>query len=180
MAESRSYFIALGANLGDREGTLREGWKRLKPFCHGMRLSRIYETRPMYVSDQPNYLNAVGEISTQAGPPELLEILHRIETDLGRDRSREIRMGPRTLDLDILLCGTLVLDTPTLVIPHPRLAERLFALVPLLELSPLLTDPRTGRGLAELVTALRAHTGAEEGVYLYSPGDYTQPSNRKP
>ncbi len=153
------YFVALGSNLGDREGTLREGWGMLAPSCRSMRLSRIYETRPMYVSDQPLYLNAVGEISTGAGPHELLALLQSIERDLGRDRTKEIRMGPRTLDLDILLCGNVVMNTPSLVIPHPRLAERLFVLVPLLELSPLIADPRTGQGLARAAAELRSVPG---------------------
>jgi 2-amino-4-hydroxy-6-hydroxymethyldihydropteridine diphosphokinase len=130
----------------------------------------------MYVPDQPPYLNAVGEINTRAEPLELLEILQRIERDLGRDRSREVRMGPRTLDLDILLCGDLVTNTPSLVIPHPRLSERLFVLIPLLELSPRIKDPRTGRGLSDLVPALRSVPGAEEGVYLYPSQHYTCPS----
>jgi 2-amino-4-hydroxy-6-hydroxymethyldihydropteridine diphosphokinase len=145
-----------------------------------MRLSSIYETRPQYVARQPAYLNAVGEITTILEPHDLLDVLHRIEKDFGRDRGREIRMGPRTLDLDILLCGDLVMDTPSLVIPHPRLCERLFALIPLLELSPDLADPRTGQRLAEVAKALRSASGADEGVYLYAAGDYTGPSNRKP
>ncbi len=173
--KARRYHVALGANLGDREGNLREGWRRLNPLCSFMRLSSIYETRPMYVTDQPLYLNAVGELLTDLPPQKLLEALQRIEKELGRDRSREIRMGPRTLDLDILLCGNLVMHTLTLVIPHPRLSERLFALIPLLELAPLLVHPLTGRKLADHAAELRALPGAEEGVYLYGPGDYTDP-----
>jgi 2-amino-4-hydroxy-6-hydroxymethyldihydropteridine diphosphokinase len=175
-----SYFVALGSNLGDREKALREAWRRLEPFCGSMRLSRIHETRPLYVSDQPLFLNAVGQISTHAGPRELLTILHRIENELGRDRSREIRMGPRTLDLDILICGDMIMNEPSLVLPHPRLAERLFVLIPLLELSPGLVDPRSGRRMEELAAALRADPETAEGVYLYSPRGYTDPSNREP
>jgi 2-amino-4-hydroxy-6-hydroxymethyldihydropteridine diphosphokinase len=125
----------------------------------------------MYVIDQPRYLNAVGEAFSGSAPREMLSFLHRIEQSLGRDRAQEIRMGPRTLDLDILLCGSLVMDDPGLTIPHPRLAERLFVLVPLLEIAPDLRDPRTGapysRALAELVR--KAGSAEAGGVYLYPP-----------
>jgi 2-amino-4-hydroxy-6-hydroxymethyldihydropteridine diphosphokinase len=125
----------------------------------------------MYVADQPNYLNAVGEIVSSADPFQMLSLLHRIEGSLGRDRSKEIRMGPRTLDLDILLCGSLVQDDPELTIPHPRLGERMFVLVPLLELSPDLIDPRTGTPWSRALAALKEQAGSAEaeGVYLYSP-----------
>jgi 2-amino-4-hydroxy-6-hydroxymethyldihydropteridine diphosphokinase len=125
----------------------------------------------MYVADQPYYLNAVGEVSSSAPPRQMLALLHRIEQSLGRDRSREIRMGPRTLDLDILLCGSLVQEDPGLTIPHPRLAERMFVLVPLLELSPDLRDPRTGAPFSRALAALLQQAGSAEaeGVYLYSP-----------
>jgi len=132
-------------------------------------LSPLYETRPMYVVDQPLYLNAVGRLPCRIKPKAMLGHLHRIENELGRDRITEIRMGPRTLDLDILLCGDLVMDSPTLTIPHPRMTERMFVLVPLLALSPRLRDPRTGIRYAESLALLRA--GVEEtdagGVYLY-------------
>jgi 2-amino-4-hydroxy-6-hydroxymethyldihydropteridine diphosphokinase len=136
------------------------------------RLSRVYETRPMYVEDQPAYLNAVGELETTLGPRALLDELHRIEAALGRDRSREIRMGARTLDLDILLYGTEVMDSPDLVVPHPRLSERAFVLVPLLELWPDAVHPRTGQRLADALAALDASTGgpAGRGVYLSTGG----------
>ncbi len=134
-----------------------------------MRLSRIYETRPMYVTDQPKYLNAVGEGRSRIPPREMLLEIHRVEAALGRERSREIRMGPRTLDIDILLCDTTVMDDPDLTIPHPRITERLFVLVPLLELAPRLRDPRTGAPYARFRAALTETGGpaGPEGVYLY-------------
>lgn len=105
-------------------------------------------------------------------PAEMLAVLHEIERGLGRDRARERRMGPRTLDLDILLCGALIMATPDLVIPHPRIQERAFVLVPLLELEPAITDPRTGLPLAAALEALDAKGGgqAARGVYLYEGG----------
>jgi 2-amino-4-hydroxy-6-hydroxymethyldihydropteridine diphosphokinase len=103
----------------------------------------------MYLKDQPDYLNAVGEVVSMLEPRELLDLLHGIERDLGRDRIREIRMGPRTIDLDILLCGDLVVEEPDLMIPHPRIQERLFVLVPLLELAPAVLDPRSRKPYSE-------------------------------
>jgi 2-amino-4-hydroxy-6-hydroxymethyldihydropteridine diphosphokinase len=123
----------------------------------------------MYVEDQPRYLNAVGELTSGQAPARLLDLLHDIEGRHGRDRSRELRMGARTLDLDILLCGDIVQDDPVLIIPHPRLSERLFVLVPLLELSPRLLDPRTGVPYAAAMEQLISAGGPAEtqGVYLY-------------
>ncbi|MFI5368203.1 MAG: 2-amino-4-hydroxy-6-hydroxymethyldihydropteridine diphosphokinase [Spirochaetia bacterium] len=173
---SSDYFIALGSNLGDREAALRRAWAMLTDFCLGgsglAELSPLYETRPMYVVDQPLYLNAVGRVSCGIKPKFMLDHLHRIEKEMGRDRAKEMRMGPRTVDLDILLCGDLVMDSPALTIPHPRMTERMFVLVPLLALSPRLRDPRTGVRYAESLALLRS--GIEEtdagGVYLYPSG----------
>jgi 2-amino-4-hydroxy-6-hydroxymethyldihydropteridine diphosphokinase len=132
----------------------------------------------MYVADQPLYLNAVGEAASPAKPSEMLASLHRIEHSLGRDRSREIRMGPRPIDLDILLCDAIIMDAPELTIPHPRITERMFVLVPLLELAPDLRDPRTGTPYSRARATLRGAEGAPGagdaassrwGVYLYSP-----------
>jgi 2-amino-4-hydroxy-6-hydroxymethyldihydropteridine diphosphokinase len=125
----------------------------------------------MYVTDQPMYLNAVGEVRSRMPPRQMLDEIHRVETALGRDRSREIRMGPRTLDIDILLCDTMVMDDTDLTIPHPRITERLFVLVPLLELAPRLRDPRTGARYSRFLASLTESGGpaGREGVYLYRP-----------
>lgn len=154
-------YIGLGANLGDRRGTLESAWRRVQLACGPGRLSSIFETEPQHMSDQPSYLNAVAEVITQLAPDQLLEELLAIEKALGRDRAREVRMGPRPIDLDILLYSSLVLDTPRLVIPHPRMGQRRFVLVPLLELTPDLLDPRTGRPWADRLPEV-----AEQGVYL--------------
>jgi 2-amino-4-hydroxy-6-hydroxymethyldihydropteridine diphosphokinase len=139
----------------------------LAPHCGAMLLSSIYESRPMYVLDQPAYLNAAGSVMTELTPHALLETLHGIEKALGRDRSLEQRMGPRTLDLDILLCEERVIETPELVVPHPRLLERAFVLVPLLELDPELRDPRSGRPLSIALEILDAAAGGPEGRGVY-------------
>jgi 2-amino-4-hydroxy-6-hydroxymethyldihydropteridine diphosphokinase len=144
----------------------------LMDLCPEAELSPLYETRPMYVVDQPLYLNAVGRLVSGITPKVMLGHLHRIEKELGRDRIKELRMGPRTLDLDILLCGDLVMDTPTLTIPHPRITERMFVLVPLLALSPRLKDPRTGIRYAKSLALLRSESAGTDagGVYLYPSG----------
>jgi 2-amino-4-hydroxy-6-hydroxymethyldihydropteridine diphosphokinase len=147
--------IALGSNLGDRHRSLLAAWEMTAGFCGERRLSRVYETEPMHVADQPRFLNAVGEARTSLAPLELLDALLAIETSLGRDRKGESRMGPRLIDLDLLLYDDLVLASP-------RMADRRFVLVPLLELAPALLDPRTGRPWAERLPVL-----AGQGVYSY-------------
>jgi 2-amino-4-hydroxy-6-hydroxymethyldihydropteridine diphosphokinase len=159
------YFIALGSNLGDREKTLRDSWARVESLCSSARLSRIYETRPLYVEDQPLYLNAVGEAWSTLEPERMLVQLQKI------------RRGARTLDLDILLCGGRVVETADLVIPHPLLAERLFALVPLLELDPDCADPRSGEPYRNAREAIEKSARGDGGVYLHMAGGYTGPSN---
>jgi len=129
----------LGANLGDREGTILAAAERLGPH----RLSRIRETEPWGYADQPWFLNAAAELETELAPRELLERLLEIERGLGRTRNGP-RYGPRTVDLDLLLYGDLVVAEPGLTVPHPRLAERLFVLEPLFELNAGLFIPGHG------------------------------------
>ncbi len=155
-------YLAAGSNIGDREGSLRRAFSQLGELCADLRFSSLYETRPLYVTDQPLFLNAAVEGSTALAPEALLDGLQRIEEALGRDRARERRMGPRTLDLDILLFGSQIFASPRLTVPHPRLTERAFALVPLLELSPGLRDPRTGRPFSEALARI-----GDQGVYSY-------------
>jgi 2-amino-4-hydroxy-6-hydroxymethyldihydropteridine diphosphokinase len=158
---AHTYYIALGSNIGDREGSILRAWEMLGAQGTDRRLSGIYETQPMYVLDQPLFLNAVGQMRSSLQPRQMLAEIQRIEGALGRDRTREKRMGPRTMDLDILLCDDLLVDEPDLIVPHPRIAERGFVLVPLLELSPVLRDPRSGTPFAQLLP------GKTEGVYSY-------------
>jgi 2-amino-4-hydroxy-6-hydroxymethyldihydropteridine diphosphokinase len=133
-------YIGLGSNLGDREGNLREALALLAELGE-VRASSFRETEPVGVTDQPRFLNAAAEVSTDLPAHDLLDALLAIERDLGRDRSREERWGPRTLDLDLLLYGDDVIDEQGLTVPHPRLAERRFVLEPLHELAPDLVLP---------------------------------------
>ena len=130
----------------------------------------------MYVEDQPLYLNAVGEAWSSLEPARMLGELQGIEAAFGRDRKNEVRRGARTLDLDILLYSDVVIRTIDLVVPHPQITERLFVLVPLLELAPDLRDPRTGKPYRLARAALERGARGSAGVYLHPAAEYTGPS----
>jgi 2-amino-4-hydroxy-6-hydroxymethyldihydropteridine diphosphokinase len=135
-------YLALGTNLGDRLANLRAAIAALPPAVRVARESPVYETPPWGIADQPAFLNMVLEAETDRAPLALLEYLKGLETRLGRQPG--LRYGPRLIDLDILFYDDLVLDTPPLVIPHPRLHERAFVLVPLAYLAPDLRHPPGG------------------------------------
>ena len=144
-------FLSLGSNVGDRLMYLREASQRLGDHLTRLQASSVYETAPMYLSEQPAFLNAVVEGYFTGSPHELLEISNTIEAELGRDRQLELPKGPRTLDIDILFFGDLVLQSLDLEIPHPGLLERAFVLRPLLEIAPKLTHPQHKVPIAKLV-----------------------------
>jgi 2-amino-4-hydroxy-6-hydroxymethyldihydropteridine diphosphokinase len=137
-----------------------------------VRVSSIYETEPMYVSDQPRFLNIALCGTTALPAVQLLERCQAVERQLGRDRVRQQPKGPRVIDLDILLCGREVIHTGELEIPHPLMHERRFVLVPLLELEPRLRDPSTGKAYAETLAELEMRP-QEQGVYIFAPWTYT-------
>jgi 2-amino-4-hydroxy-6-hydroxymethyldihydropteridine diphosphokinase len=145
-------YVGIGSNLGDRAGYVRRALERLasEPGIDLEAISEIRETDPVGVVDQPKFLNAAAHVTTELPPRALLERLLEIERDLGRVRTDE-RFGPRTIDLDLLLYGDRVVDEPGLRVPHPRLAERRFALEPLVELNPALVVP--GRGSVRALLA---------------------------
>lgn len=128
--------LGLGANLGDRLEALREAVARLD--ASGMRIvasSRVWETDPVGgPPGQPPFLNAVVRVETELAPMEVLAAARGVESGMGR--TREVRWGPRTIDVDVLLIDDLVLDDPDLTVPHPRLAERAFVVLPLLDIDP--------------------------------------------
>ena len=140
-------FIGLGSNLGEREAMIRLALDDLArmPQTHLVRASSLYDTEPQGEVDQPNFLNAVAQIDTELTARQLLWNLQLIEKRLGRARTQ--RWGPRTIDLDLLLYGNLVIDESDLQVPHPELTRRSFVLVPLVELDPLLVHPATGESL---------------------------------
>nr|WP_267962737.1 2-amino-4-hydroxy-6-hydroxymethyldihydropteridine diphosphokinase [Thermus hydrothermalis] len=148
-------YVGLGSNLGDRAGYLLAAVSLLSrlPKTRLLRLSPVYETAPVG-PPQPPYLNLVAELDTGLDPRELLQALLEVERALGRERKE--RWGPRTIDLDLLLYGDLVLEEEGLQVPHPRLHERAFVLVPLLDLLPEGRHPVLGVRFAELLAALDA------------------------
>jgi 2-amino-4-hydroxy-6-hydroxymethyldihydropteridine diphosphokinase len=145
-------YIGLGANLRDREVTIRRAIELLgaEPGIEVVAVSTLRETDPVGYADQPRFLNGAAAIETELEPREVLERLLAVERALGRERTGP-RYGPRAIDLDLLLYGDRVVDEPGLTVPHPRLAERAFALEPLLELEPNLALP-DGRRLSDLLS----------------------------
>ena len=139
-------FVGLGANLGEREATIRRALELLgrEPGVEVVAVSELRETDPVGVVDQPRFLNGAVELRTELPPLELLDRLLAVERALGRTREGP-RFGPRTIDLDLLLYDDERIDRPSLGIPHPRLHERRFALEPLAELDPDLVVPGRGR-----------------------------------
>jgi len=146
----KTVYLGLGSNVGDREAMLQAAVNELHSHeVRVRRLSSLYETEPMDLKGQRWFLNLVAEIQTDLFPQQLLTRISKIEQHLGRRRM--VAKGPRSIDIDILLYGNFVVRTANLVIPHERLSERRFVLVPLLELTPGLRDPAGRRPLKEVL-----------------------------
>jgi 2-amino-4-hydroxy-6-hydroxymethyldihydropteridine diphosphokinase len=141
-----SAYVGLGANLGDREATIRRAVELLaeREGIEVLAVSALRETDPVGLADQPRFLNGAAVLETTLGPRTLLETLLEVERVLGRTRDGP-RFGPRAIDLDLLLYGDETVEEPGLTVPHPRLHERRFALEPLAELDPALAIPGRGR-----------------------------------
>lgn len=158
-------YIGMGANLpstaGSPEATLVASASRLASLGRIAGRSSLYSTKPVGFADQPRFLNAVVVLETEFAPHALLDHLLAIELEFGRDRSAGLQNGPRTLDLDILLMGDLSIHEAGLEIPHPRLAERTFVLIPLNEVAPQAVDPRTRKNVAQLLETLLACSESE-------------------
>ena len=148
--------LGLGSNRGDSKTILAEAIKRFASFLNDIRTSSVYITKPQDYLDQDDFDNMVVSGHYSGSPASLLKTLQRIEADYGRNREIEIPKGPRTLDIDILFFGSQIvkLDNPPLIIPHPAVHRRAFALIPLLELYPDYHDPVTRQPLAAALAAL--------------------------
>lgn len=142
-------YLALGTNLGDRPANLKQAIASLTPQLEVKLKSQVYETPPWGVEDQPKFLNQVIKAQTYLDPEPLLKHLKRLEVALGRIPS--VPNGPRLIDIDILFYDDLVMDKPSIVIPHPRLQERGFVLLPLMEIAPNLVHPVSKKTVRELV-----------------------------
>ncbi len=147
-------YLGLGANLGDRAATLHAAVAALGRLGEVVAVSSFYETTPVGYRDQPDFLNAAAILRTGLSPEALLDATQAIEREFGRERS--FPNAPRTLDIDLLYLDDLVLGSPRLTIPHPRVVERAFALLPLREIAPDLRDPRLDRSIAALADRLDA------------------------
>ncbi len=168
----RTAYLGLGSNLGDRTTNLRAALDALAPHLAVARVSSLYDTAPQIVTDQPRFLNAALSGATDLDPLALLRAVKAIEVALGRVPGP--RHGPRTLDIDLLLVDNLVLSTPELILPHPRLTERAFVLVPLAEIAPDLRHPILGSTMAELAARVAASGDVRRlgPLALFSPPRY--------
>ncbi len=137
-------FLSLGSNLGDKKKILLNAVNSLKEIIFDLSCSSIYETGPLYYLEQPNFYNIVISGNTYYSSTKLLEYIKRIEKDAGRNRKNEIKKGPRTLDIDILLYNNLCIKSDELTIPHPGIEQRLFVLTPLLEIDKSIRNPLNG------------------------------------
>ncbi len=155
--------------MGSRKENIIRGFSLLEDFIEDLETSSLYETEPMYMTDQPLFLNAVFRGKCSISADLLLEKIHIIENSLGRDRLKSGYKGPRPLDIDILLFGNSIINSETLQIPHPGIRERMFVLKPLLELDNSLSDPETGEKYSDIIKTVK-----EEGIYRFESCRYIE------
>lgn len=154
-------YLGLGSNVGDRSRNLARALARVAELGRLTGVSGVYETDPVGFEDQPPFLNLAARLETALEPVELMETIRTIERDLGRVRT--FRNAPRSLDIDILVHGDSRMERGGLRIPHPRMIERAFVLVPLLELEPDLLEPGTGRAYTNYLASVQTADGVADG-----------------
>lgn len=174
-SESSEAYIALGANLGDRQGTLREALNRLSQHdkIEVLRTSPVYETEPVGYLDQPQFLNMAAALRTTLSPEALLQVMLETENQLGR--VRDVRYGPRTVDLDLLWVEGMSMDTPDLTLPHPRMLERAFVLLPLCD---IVSENEESFVFRRLITSALQDIDGKEGIRLWTTNVWEGGSER--
>ena len=153
-------YLCLGSNLGQREENLIQALTLLSQKVNLEKVSSIYETEPVGYKEQPLFLNTVCQIITNLNPEELLHLAKDIETKMGRKPS--FPNAPRPIDIDILFYDDQIIQTQNLTIPHPRLAERAFVLIPLVEIAPELTHSGLDKSVAELASSVKGRNGVRK------------------
>ena len=156
MTEAITVYLGLGSNMGDRQDNLDRALEFLSQRLRMGKVSSIYDTEPVGNPDQPRFLNLVCQAYTRLAPTALLALAKGIENKLGRAGKSN---APRPIDIDILLYGEQVIDNPELVIPHPKMTERAFVLVPLDEIAPELVHPVNGKTIKELLEGVTEKQG---------------------
>jgi 2-amino-4-hydroxy-6-hydroxymethyldihydropteridine diphosphokinase len=145
-------YLSIGSNVGNREPRMREALERLDSAGRVVAVSSFYETEPVEFTEQPWFLNCAAALETSLSPPQLMASILRIEQEMGRRRLQ--KKGPRSIDIDILLFGNLIVSSADLTIPHPSMPQRRFVLEPLAELAPQALHPSLNKTILELRDAL--------------------------
>ena len=153
-------YLSLGSNLGDRRAHLKKALGLLGESVDIVSVSSVYDTEPVGVGEQPRFLNLVCRVNTNIGPMQLLSLIKGIESSMGRDIS--LKNVPRVIDIDIILYGDTIMESPDLIIPHARMQERAFVLVPFAEIAPDVVHPVSGERIDELASRVEGRNGVSK------------------
>jgi 2-amino-4-hydroxy-6-hydroxymethyldihydropteridine diphosphokinase len=150
-------YLSLGSNLGNRRANLKKALGLLGDSVEIVKVSSVYDTEPVGVGEQPRFLNLMCCVNTNIGPMQLLSLIKGIEAGMGRDPS--LRDAPRIIDIDIIFYGDTIIESPDLIIPHPRMRDRAFVLVPFGEIAPEVVHPESGERIDELAARVEGAEG---------------------